>query len=383
MKISSISQTFAYNNRYFSVNNKKYNTQNASETNNKLQYVPDKFVNFLGEKSIERRRRVQDIGIDEYRQMSDAMKGIVRKKCLEFNSDKNIFLENNDKKYLPLMDDRAMSQFIGVCSDYCKLKDEPILCLGRSPKWFLNTALWMKDGIDEYKFVAFSKFWYRKTPYDIVRIDDMAPTKDEIEAYRNYLRNIRVNPKHIVRIADKTGKKIVITDYVNTGKGACSFLEVMADMAQDEGVLNDFANSIRFYGIGSLEYLENFYNDDEEYSIPSVPLPEKLIPYYNKITQEYHDMPLTVFEQMLINENTNECRATYYPHETWTLYNPSRYRTGMISSSKLEELHKKCPKNSINFTIPMRDYRNLLNFRILDYLSANDLLRENRIKQWD
>ena len=39
---------------------------------------------------------------------------------------------------------------------YNKYKGQPIICLGRSPKWFLNTSLWMKDGIDGYDFVAFS-----------------------------------------------------------------------------------------------------------------------------------------------------------------------------------------------------------------------------------
>ena len=56
----------------------------------------------------------------------------------------------------------------------------------------------------------------------------------------------------------------------------------------------------------------------------------------------------------------------------------------MISNKKIEELRDKCPKHMINFTPAMRDYRNLLNFRILDYLNQNNLLRENlNSKQWD
>jgi hypothetical protein len=86
---------------------------------------------------------------------------------------------------------------------------------------------------------------------------------------------------------------------------------------------------------------------------------------------------------MLINENTNECRSTYYPHEVWTIYNPSRFKTGMLSNSKVEDLRKKCPRSSVNFSPAMRDYRNLLNFRILDYLNENDMLKESLEKQWD
>ena len=232
-------------------------------------------VNFKGDETRDNFRKVPDIDYFIYNNFSENMKKFLRKKCEDFNKKvKTSELENVKKKYLPLMDDKTMKQFIDVCNVYCGLKNEPILCLGRSPKWFLNTALWMKDGIDDYKFVAFSKFWYRHSSDGIKRMDSMAPTKDEIK-------------------------------------------------------------------------------------------------------QEFHNMPLRVFEQMLINENTNECRATYYPHETWTIYQPNRFKTGLLTEKKLEELRKKCPRSMNNFSPAMRDYRNLLNFRILDYLNENGLLREN------
>ena len=248
--------------------------------------------------------------------MSPYKKQILRKKCENFRYDvRDTELNNSNKKYLPLMNDIAMKQFIDVCSIYKDLRNEPILCLGRSPKWFLNTALWMKDGIDDYKFVAFSKYWYRDTEDGLVKIKSMVPTDKEKKAYKNYLKSIQADPQHIVDVHNKTGKKIVITDYISTGKGACSFLDIMSEIAEKEGILDEFANSIRIVGIGSMEYLENRYHDDEYISEPKVPMPERLKPYEKTIKQEYHDMPLLVFEQMLINENTNECRSTYYPHE--------------------------------------------------------------------
>jgi hypothetical protein len=366
-----------------------HNNKNISSSGNNF-ILPNyklcsNYINFTADESPYRRRMIQDVDFFDYKKMSEPMKKLLRLKCEMFNDDKRRILLNNDKRYLPLMDDEDMKAFIKVCDGYCKMRNEPILCLGRSPKWFLNTALWMKGGISDYKFVAFSKFWYRNRGdgWGITRMDSIAPTREEEMCYRKYLKHLGADPKSIIKVANKTGKKVVITDYVNTGKGMTSFLDVMSRYAKDEGVLDKFAHSIRIYTIGSMEYMENFYHEDEEISIPTVTMPELLKPYKNEIKQEFHNMPLSVFNQMLINENTNECRSTYYPHEVWTIYNPSRFKTGMLSNSKVEDLRKKCPRSSVNFSPAMRDYRNLLNFRILDYLNENDMLKESLEKQWD
>ena len=388
MKINAISYG-----QYYGVNQQpKIETQKAQQivkavskdiNYNNSYNIPIDFISFSGERNSS--RKVPDIDYFTYKSMSPNMKKFLRKKCIEFNNEVNSSeLKNESKKYLPLMDDKIMKEFIEVCKIYKKLKNEPILCLGRSPKWFLNTALWMEDGIDDYKFVAFSKFWYRNSNDGLVRMDRYAPTEAEKKAYKRYLKNIQADPKHIVDVHQKTGKKIVITDYINTGKGACSFLDLMSEIAEEEGILEEFAKSIRILGIGCLEYTEKRYYDDEEFSIPSVQLPERLMPYKKEIKQEFHNMPIELFEQMLINENTNECRSSFYPHEAWTVYKPNRYRTGMLTDKKINELKGKNPKCMSNFTPAMRDYRNLLNFRILDYLDKKGLLRENlNSKQWD
>ncbi len=391
MKINSIS-----------VNYLNRNTANGHQKNNpsnniKGQMLPNK--NFVGGGTLSRiyinnisfsaqemqSKRVTDIDYFKYKNMSPHMKKILRKKCVEFNKDVNASeLHNDEKINLPLMNDKVMKDFIKVCDLYRELKNEPILCLGRSPKWFLNTALWMKDGIEDYKFVAFSKNWYRTDKYGLVRMDRYAPTPEEKKAYKRYLKSIQADPKHIVDVHNKTGKKIVITDYIDSGKGACSFLDLMSEYAEEDGILEEFANSIRIFGIGCLEHTEKRFYDDEEISIPSVQLPDRLMPYNKIIKQEFHDMPYVLFEEMLINENTNECRSSFYPHEAWTAYKPNRFKTGMLSEKKIKELKGKHPRCAANFTPAMKDYRNLLNFRILDYLSTNNLLRENlNSRQWD
>ena len=388
MQISSQLPNFHYSNLNLakSMNKTTPNSQQNSAPQNRTalpSYVSaaNLPINFKAE-----RKTVPDVDYFSYRMMSEPMKRLLRKKCDSFNEKvKTKELKNAEKRYLPLMNDKDMAKFVDICSQYNKLKDEPILCLGRSPKWFLNTSLWMKDGLDNYKFVAFSENWYRKTPYELVKMgENFQPTKEEKKAYKKYLKNIQCDPKHIVEVAQKTGKRIVITDYINTGKGVTSFLDLMSEFAEQDGILEKFAKSIKIYGIGCMEYQEKFYHDDEEISEPRVQMPERLMKYSREIPQEFHDMPIGIFNQMLINENTNECRASYYPHKVWTIYQPDRFKTGLLSQKQIDELRKKCPRSASNFSPAMKDYRNLLNFRILDYLNSQGLLRGSLgSKQWD
>ena len=94
------------------------------------------------------------------------------------------------------------------------------------------------------------------------------------------------------------------------------------------------------------------------------------VPFYN--------IDYLMFREMLINQNTNECRSTYYPHETWTVYQPDRFKTWLIKDiKKVKEMVKtlKGNKSMSSFTPAMYDYRNLLNFRILDGLNTRNLLK--------
>jgi len=379
------------------------------------------------------------------------------------NYDKLVARPENlpDQKYkrLPLQTEKDMNDFIEISKIYNKYNDSPIICLGRSPKWFLNTSLWMKDGIPDYKFVAFSGYWYRPDPIEgvvllkngVLREDvleeyyrvfsktdvdsnaeeeiikeqltlaagksvnslmidtyknylilteraygidkkkvlkelltpqSVLPTPKEIEKYRSYLKRIKTDPETIVDNMKKTGKKTVITDYICTGKGFTSFLDIMGHYARDKGILENFSKSIEIVGIGSLDYMAHLDPYTEEFSEPSVIMPPVLSEYSNNIHQSFYKIDnYSVFEGMLLNQNTNECRSTYYPHWAWTLYYPDQFKTGIVKDrTKLRRMASKISYDSKNcfsaFSSEMRDWRNLLNFRILDGLNVRGLLKE-------
>ena len=367
--------------------------KNLTNNNSQVKVNPNYFSLPLGNvyganisfKASEHKQSVPDIDFERYKIMSDAAKKKFRLKYMKFNRDKNIRQEElHDQKYvyLPLRQEKDMDDFIKISSIYNQYKDQPIICLGRSPKWFLNASLWMKDGIEDYKFVAFSKFWfmpdpiegYRRSPY-------LAPTESEEKAYRNYLRRIQATPLHIVKHFEETGKKTVITDYICSGKGACSFLDLMSRFAEDQGLLEKFSKSIQIVGIGSRDYMEQLAGDYGSISDPRVFMPPKLQQYSKNVKQDFYNMPFRVFDEMLLNQNTNECRSTFYPHNAWTIYRPDKFKTGLIKDLKKVEAIKAQygsdfgVKLITSFTPAMRDYRNLLNFRILDGLDARGLLK--------
>lgn len=328
-------------------------------------------------------RTVPHIDFEEYMAMKPHRKTFFRKRYSTFFSrvDKNELYSSAQRDVeLPLTSPKTMDAFIDTAKIYAKYKDQPIICLGRSPKWFLNAALWMKDGIDNYNFVAFSKYWFRPNYEEGMKVIPSAvPTEKEEAAYRKYLRRVKSDPKTIVNNFEKTGKKTVITDYICTGKGVCSFLDVMSRYADDLGILDKFAKAIQIVGIGSMDYMEALNPYADTYSIPSVIMPPKLRPYDKYIKQEFYDMDYTMFKDMLLNQNVNECRSTYYPHETWTVYQPDRFKTGLIKDmKKVKQMVKELKGNTkcmSSFTPAMFDFRNLLNFHILDGLNQRGLLK--------
>lgn len=376
-------------NRYNITQNNHSNSNANTKTYSQIPLNYRGRVNISFGEIFNQNRTVPDIDYEEYMTMSETTKKRLRKRYKTFFNNPKI---NPDEiidpnyKYMPLLSEELMDNFIETSKIYNKFKDHKIICLGRSPKWFLNTSLWMKDGINKYDFVAFSKNWYN---YDynediLVRTSLREPTPKEETAYRKYLNRIKADPQTIVNEMKKSGKKTIITDYVYSSKGITSFLDIMSKYAEDLGILKEFCNSIHFVTIGSLDYMEEMLKTEE--INPRVRMPERMAPYEKSglwtyhITQEYHNMDYSMFKEMLINQNTNECRSTYYPHETWTIYQPDRFKTGFITDMKkvkemLKQLKSSKHRSMSSFTPTMADYRNLLNFRILDGLNERGLLK--------
>ncbi|MBE7705537.1 MAG: hypothetical protein E7Z90_07010 [Cyanobacteria bacterium SIG29] len=400
MRISKIQENISINNKYQAQNcQNKYTNQSNNQTysqiptnfkyNNIIHFsglshrIEPNFVqNIVIGGSKQDTCLIDDVDADIYKKMSDTRKARYRKIFQNFYSDSRINRsEMFDRKNvcLPLNNEYTLEKFIQASKMYLRYKDHQILCLGRSPKWFLDCAVEMKDGLPPYKFVPFSKYWFQKNPRTgLKRLNDMAPTLEEEAAFKKYLLHKRLDPESIVKNMQETGKETIITDYICTGKGVCSFLDLMGRFAEEQGVLEEFSKSIKIVGIGSMDYMEELNPYAEEISMPRAPIPDILKPYENNIKQIFHNLEYGMFSDMLLNQNTNECRSTYWPHDAWTVYNPDRFRTGMVNTSQIKKLAEKFDgkeKYYTSYTPAMRDYRNLVRFRILDGLNERGLLK--------
>lgn len=369
----------------------KYNFYQQTEKNNSVE--PKSLQNF----SIKtnqiypnfyninfKSRIVYDIEHDEYINMSEEEKNRIREKYENFF--KLVNFDDLHKKTgrttdstMPLYNPATLNDFLKTSSEYNKYRDHKIICVGRSPKWFLNASIWMKNGIEDYDFVAFSTNWYERNNYGLglkqTFHPERYPKEEEKEAYKKYLKSLKCSPKDIIEAA-KDGKKVIITDYIHSGCGLASFLDILSKIAEEDGVLDDFAKSIKLYTLSSMDYFDELGYTMYSY-YPIVILPDRLKPY--KIEQEYHDMNANVMREMLINKNTNECRSTYYPPAAWTIYNPKDFKTGFIQDVDLKNVPQIMKKTHIRFTDGMKDFRNLMNFRILDGLNKANLLKLKHI----
>ena len=377
------------------VSNNSYTLQSQIKKNDKIsqsspnpipEAQPAPLSAIYANKNINFKARiVNDIEHEQYIEMSEEEREVCRQKYEDYykliNIDELYKTDKRDKTWkLPLSGKYDMNNFLKVSADYNKYKDHKIICVGRSPKWFLNASIWMKDGIEDYDFIAFSSNWYERAELrnkQWLSSRRLPPNDDEKKAYKEYLKRKKCYPTDIVKSFNETGKQVIITDYIHSGCGLASFLDLLANFAKEEGILDDFAKSIKLFTLSSMEYLEEL-GMRNDFMYPTMILPDILKPY--KIEQQYHDMASSVMDSILIDKNSNECRSTYYPPRAWLAYNPDKFRTGLVSDEELKKMSKKLRKRTGNeFTDAMKDYRNLLNFRILDGLNERGLLKLKHI----
>lgn len=371
----------SFNSYKLNSNYKKTASVKQEAINNTSSTIPSQmYLNNINFKA----RIVRDIEHKEYIEMSEEEKEEIRKKYIEFYKlvdFEDLYQKNGYSRIsmMPLYNEETMDSFLKISREYNQYADHKIICVGRSPKWFLNASIWMKDGIKDYDFIAFSTNWYKRNHRGLGLEQTFKPEsypKDEdAKAYRDYLERMKCSPKDIIEAA-KDGKQVIITDYIHSGCGLASFLDILSKFAEEDGVLEDFAKSIKIFTMSSIEYF-----DDLDYMLysyyPIVILPERLKNL--GVVQEYHDMPSTVMRQMLINKNTNECRSTYYPPAAWTIYDPTDFKTGLIQDKDLKNIPEIMKRTNVRFTDGMKDYRNLMNFRILDALKKRNLLKAKDI----
>ncbi|MEI7474272.1 MAG: hypothetical protein WCK67_05775 [bacterium] len=181
------------------------------------------------------------------------------------------------------------------------LQNKRIIALGRSPVFFTEAAKLMKNGIDDYTYVAFSKGWKCE---DGKHYGSM-PTEEEVKNYRNYLKTVNMTPKEIIKDS-KNGKNTMLVDYIESGNGISSFISVLQDWAKEDNVLDELNNSIEI-GVMKLPDVGQRYPEEADVTINDTSF-KAIVLTIDKRTLEY-----------LRDENE---WGQSYPHTKWNEFTP-------------------------------------------------------------
>ena len=151
------------------------------------------YMNLKSQPSFQQ-RLIGDIEFEDYGVLVDKEKEYIRHLYSNFYSLTDVnelhFKRDKNSDHLPLSNDRDMDDFLRIAKGYNKYREHKIICVGRSPKWFLNTSIWMKDGIENYSFAAFSDNWYHRDRFGVgpkqYKDEKKMPTEIEYRMYKRF-----------------------------------------------------------------------------------------------------------------------------------------------------------------------------------------------------
>lgn len=151
MQISRVQANYFtnYQNNNISTNTKSQTPAanfNRAESSNPFAKVPVNYkygANIHFGEYIDPNRTVPHVDYEEYLALKPAAKERLKRRYQNFLSKKTNIEGLFDNKYTtnPLSNEKTVEAFFDVAKMYNKYKGQPIICLGRSPKWFLNTSL--------------------------------------------------------------------------------------------------------------------------------------------------------------------------------------------------------------------------------------------------
>lgn len=306
---------------------------NCKSTVNSLNNTNSSIISYKNIAFKGKIETIKDMNIDEYHKLSGSDKISLRK---EYSGNKYALGST-----MPLATDAEADNFLKVSEKVVKnYKNDHIVGLGRSPLWFLEAAKLKKDGIENYTPAAFSGGWFYQVPdtEKLQRIEAQAPNKEQTKAYRDYLTKLNLDPEMIVKQNKQTGKKVVIVDFLDTGKGVHSFIDFLQSWADEKKLdKNSFKKALSVHSIESME-------NPSPYSPPS------------QVGRDVTLVKGSIYRDFFSGTTgAKNALGIKYPPEKWGKIDP-------LASQKIE------PK--------IKHFKNLVKFRLLDYLASKKMLRK-------
>ena len=116
-----------------------------------------------------------------------------------------------------------------------------IVGLGQSVAWILEQCKFRDQNKTRFDLVAFSGNFYKQNPSNSQLILDKnmiynTISKDQINSYREYLKQKNLSPDSIISTHSKENP-LIIVEHTHSGSGLRSFLHMIFDWAKEKGSL--------------------------------------------------------------------------------------------------------------------------------------------------
>ncbi|MDD3012582.1 MAG: hypothetical protein PHC34_02640, partial [Candidatus Gastranaerophilales bacterium] len=204
-------------------------------------------------------------------------------------------------------------------------------------------------GINDYKFVAFSQGKIlHSINSDHWQICKKNPTERQLDCYREYLKISGMDPETIINKA-RDGKKTVIIDFCDSGKGMNAFLEILRDWSLE---LNNYEDLKKSVTVVPMFYYDNFSKIKENYLINNEIKSVNLF-------KEFDASPINLLEL-----DRKKYLTSVFEHKSYTIFERS-YPVCMwdgVIPARGPKFHKR---NS-----------ELAKFAIIDYLARKNILKD-------
>lgn len=133
-----------------------------------------------------------------------------------------------------------------------------ILGLGQSTAWLLEAREIIEEEASRYFHIAFSGCFFsfsgngkeipicshcgqekpdQFAPGLCLQKMEPSPSKAQIAGFREYLTSLGLEPKTILKSCEENGNRLVVMDYVLSGRGLLSFIDCYSNWAEEQGVL--------------------------------------------------------------------------------------------------------------------------------------------------
>jgi len=155
----------------------------------------------------------------------------------------------SEYKTSPLFKDESMQELIQTTKELVsEYPNARIVSLGRSPLLFTEMANLIellenkKSNAARYKYVAFSRTWYRRQSNigPLKPISAFEPNAEEKDVYRDYLEKLGMDPESIIASKEKT----VIVEYTQLGEGLMSFLSFLLEWAEELNMTEELKSKV-------------------------------------------------------------------------------------------------------------------------------------------